>query len=156
MWRYVLITLALVAAPLLQSTVLYHVAPGGASLDLVLLMTVAIGVTRGPLAGALTGLACGLLLGLIEDLAPVAFAASYAVVGVAAGFMRARTTGRIMLVAAACCILLGLCERVLLSAAPVVPSFPWREALAFIVVSMLFEVPAVSLVRRGLRTPCLA
>jgi rod shape-determining protein MreD len=67
--RFVLATLAVLAAILLQVTVLNNIPfPGGAPPDLVLVVVVALALASGPLDGAVIGFAAGLAV----DIAPPA------------------------------------------------------------------------------------
>ena len=79
-----------VAAPLLQSTVLYRVLPGGMTPDLALALTLVAGLTLGPLEGALWGLATGTFMGALCGPAHGSLGVVYTLTGGLAGAAAAR------------------------------------------------------------------
>ena len=145
---------ALLLAPLatlLQSTVFYHALPGGATVDVVFLVTVGMGVLRGALAGGLAGSVGGLLVGAgaMAGLAmPLSLA--YASVGIAAhlfsrGAIR-QLAGTVVLAA-----WLMVLETVLLHALQIPHAIHFESAARLAVSLGCLELPVLALLR--LATP---
>jgi hypothetical protein len=93
--RIILIAVSLIVAVALQLSLMSRLGLPGATPDLVLVVVMAFGFVRGPVAGAAIGFAAGLLL----DLAPPSLgyfglsAALLAVAGFAAGVVAERSGG---------------------------------------------------------------
>jgi rod shape-determining protein MreD len=78
----------MLAAVLVQTTVLPQLTLFGAAPDLVLLVTISMGLLEGPLAGAATGFAGGLLEDLLLTTVTGITALAYLLVGYAVGKIR--------------------------------------------------------------------
>lgn len=109
--RHLLTAVAVVAAFVVQTTVVPHLEWRGVGPDVVLLVVVAVGLTRGAQAGMVTGFGAGLLL----DLAPPAdhtagrWALALLLVGYVAGRVRQEDPAGVgaTLAAVAACSFLG-------------------------------------------------
>lgn len=87
--RVVAVGLLLVTAALLQTALFPFVTLGGFRPDLLLLVTLAIGLRDGPLAGLRVGFAAGLLTDLLVSQSPVGVAALvYTTIGFVVGLAR--------------------------------------------------------------------
>ena len=75
-------------AVVLQTTLVTRLPLPGAEPDLVLVLTAAVGLVRGPRAAMLTGLAGGLLVDLSSDHELGRLALAYVVAGVLAGLLQ--------------------------------------------------------------------
>lgn len=78
----------MLAAVLLQTTVLPQLTLFGAAPDLVLLVTISMGLLEGPIAGAATGVAGGLLEDLLLTAVTGLTALTYLLVGYTVGKIR--------------------------------------------------------------------
>lgn len=78
----------MLVAVLLQTTVLPHLRLFGAAPDLVLVVTIAMGLLEGPVAGAVTGAAGGLFADLILTRITGVMGLTYLLVGYTVGTIR--------------------------------------------------------------------
>ncbi|MHB2015517.1 MAG: hypothetical protein ACYCW6_01080 [Candidatus Xenobia bacterium] len=134
-------------ATLLQSTVLYHVLPGGGTLDVVFLVTVGMGVRRGALAGGLAGCMGGLMVGAgaMAGLAwPLSLA--YASVGIAAHLF-SRGTGRMLFGTVLLAVWLMVLESALLGALHIPHAIRPETAAALALSLGCLEFPVLALLR---------
>ncbi|MFA9446515.1 rod shape-determining protein MreD [Egicoccus sp. AB-alg6-2] len=87
--RVLVVALLLVTAALLQTALFPFVSLGGFRPDLLLLVTLAIGLRDGPLAGLRVGFSAGLLVDLLVSQSPVGLAALvYTAIGFTVGLAR--------------------------------------------------------------------
>ena len=92
MRRVLVLAAVLVAAVLLQSTVLAELRLAGVRPDLVVLTVVAVAMASGPASGAVFGFSAGLLADLLFDLPVGVSALVYTAVGFAVGTARVYVT----------------------------------------------------------------
>ena len=158
MRRLLLGSAAVVAALLLQTTVLARLPLPGGVPDLLLVLVVAVALAEGPQSGTLTGFAAGLLADLGADHALGRLALVYALVGYLAGLLEderprgALTAPLTVAAAAAGAVALYALEGLLLGD-PRITSAAFWPALAgtvtYCVVLSVLVVPVVgALVRR--------
>ena len=84
--RLLLVSVSVVTALLLQTTVLTRLPLPGAAPDLVLVVVIAFALAGGPLPGSATGFAAGCLADLLSDHELGRLALAYAVAGYLAGW----------------------------------------------------------------------
>jgi rod shape-determining protein MreD len=88
--------LALVAAVVLQATVLARLPLPGSPPDLVLVVVVVVGLLEGPRSGMLTGFAAGVLADLSSDHELGRLALAYVLVGFLAGLLQDDVDGSLV------------------------------------------------------------
>jgi rod shape-determining protein MreD len=86
--RFGVFSAIMLLAVLLQTTLLPQLSLLGASPDLVLLVTIAMGLLEGPIAGAVTGAAGGLLEDLLLSAITGLTALTYLLIGYSVGKIR--------------------------------------------------------------------
>ena len=145
MKRKLVAVLALVAALLVQLTIVNGLAlPGGGTPDLVLLCVIAAGMTGGPSCGVVAGFCAGLAL----DLAPPAsqlvgqYALVLCLVGYGAGRLRfaLRHSAVLALVAAAAMAAAGEALSAVLTLALDTPEVTWSTVAQVLPPSVLYDI----------------
>jgi rod shape-determining protein MreD len=145
MKRKLVAVLALVAALLVQLTIVNGLAlPGGGTPDLVLLCVIAAGMTGGPSCGVVAGFCAGLAL----DLAPPGsqlvgqYALVLCLVGYGAGRLRfaLRHSAALALVAAAAMAAAGEALSAVLTLALDTPEVTWSTVVQVLPPSVLYDI----------------
>ena len=134
MRRLLALTLVLVVAVLVQSTVLARLTLAGVRPDLLVLAVVSVAVATDPTTGAVFGFVAGLVADLLFDLPVGVSALVYTAVGFAVGTVRVYVTSHRPLV-----------HLVLAGAASLVPRVavrPYASLGALDVVAIVVERPA--------------
>jgi rod shape-determining protein MreD len=152
-----LVALFLIVAVAVQTSVLTNIAVAGVTCDLVLIVVIALALSRGPEWGALTGFAGGLLLDVVPPADHTAgrWALGLAIAGYVAGLIRREaSTGPVGPLGVAVTVVLGTAISLFLYSATGSllhdPSVDWGEfgvrlgiAAGYDVVGAIVVIPLV-------------
>ena len=155
--RIGLVALFLIVAVAVQTSVLTNIAVAGVTCDLVLIVVIALALSRGPEWGALTGFAGGLLLDVVPPADHTAgrWALGLAIAGYVAGLIRREaSTGPVGPLGVAVTVVLGTAISLFLYSATGSllhdPSVDWGEfgvrlgiAAGYDVVGAIVVIPLV-------------
>lgn len=104
--RFLITALLFPLAAVSQSTLLFQALPGHVTLDLLLLLTLGVGLRNGAAAGSAAGLWAGALVGAMRGVGSPSLAVLYGLVGWLAGLHHGRQPARWTYPLAGCALLL--------------------------------------------------